>query len=180
MTKDVWLGIKQQQIDLYRKRARSHSTKRGLMMLAYVPGFVAAVVLPIAFFDAGQVLAALASLVLIPVSMLVWKISTHENRSKQLLLELADTIEKIIRNGKNSDMAQLRQKTTKVETRFLSNDDELFVKKAIWRQFMSWKKKKRDEEIRYNRVYAQYKSSLINNNLQPNKRWILHNTRRMP
>ena len=172
MDKDTWLSIKQQQIYLYRKQANAHSAKRGLMILAYVLGFIFAVILPWGFLGAGQFLAALATLILFPVSMLIWKISTHENRCKQLLRQLADEIEKILRNSARLDMAVLKEHTTKVETRFLSNDDELFVKKAIWWQFLNWKKAKRDEEIRYNRAYAQYKSWSSGVVREPNKRWI--------
>jgi len=65
----------------------------------------------------------------------------------------------------------MKQQTTKIETRFLSNDDEFFIKKAIWKQFLSWKKAKRDEEIRYNRAYAQYKN-WSSTAMEPRKQWI--------
>jgi len=173
MDRDVWLSIKRKQIDLYRKRASVHSLKRGLMMLAYVTGFITAFILPWSFFSAGQVLAGLASLILFPVSMLIWKISTHENRCKQLLRQLADEIERITRGGERLKLENMKKQTTKVETRFLSNDDELFIKKAIWDQFLGWKKEKRDEEMRYNRAYAEYKSVVANHHMnQPQKRWI--------
>ena len=171
MNKDTWLDIKHQQVNLYRERARTHSIKRGFMMFTYISGIIFSIILPLVFLAEEQILAALASLVLIPVSMLVWKISTHENRSKQLLRQLADEIEKIICNGKNLDLVKMKQHTTKIETRFLSNDDELFVKKAIWKQFLNWKKAKRDEEIRYNRAYAKYRN-WSSNAMEPRKQWI--------
>jgi len=172
MTKEIWLDIKQQQIAMYRSRASTHALKRGLMMLAYIPGFVLAFVLPFILWAEGQFLAGLAAIILYPVSALVWKISTHENRSKQLLYQLANETEKIIRKGGKKDYQQMRRNTTIVETRFLSNDDELFVKKSIWEQFLRWKKEKRDEEIRYNRAMAEYKSRMMNMDVEPHSRWI--------
>jgi hypothetical protein len=96
-------------------------------------------------------LTALAFLILIPVSMLIWKLSTHENRASQLLNQLAEevynVIEKNIKQKKSLDV--MKKNVTTVETRFLSNDDELFVKKAVWGRFMTWKEEKRNEELRY-------------------------------
>ena len=169
MDKETWLGVKRQQIELYRNRAAFHKKKRATLALIYVIGGILAVILPWVMFMEGNFLIALGSLILIPVSILVWKISTHENRSAQLLLQLADAVEKAIKSG--NSLGSLKNTTTKIETRFLSNDDELFVKKAIWRDFMNWKRLKRDEEISYERAYARYKSSFILPALRPPSVW---------
>jgi len=104
---------------------------------------------------------------------LVWKLSTHENRAAQLLTQLADAITQEInsRNGNSQDAYErLKKAVTQIETRFLSNDDELFVKKAIWVHFMDWKRRKRDEEIRYERAVAEYNRSPFG--LKPMKNFI--------
>jgi len=136
------------------QRAAFHRRKRGLMALAYVLGGICAVIMPWVMFSYGQFLVGLGMFILIPVSILIWKLSTHENRSAQLLTQLAEAIYKEIRRDRS--LASLQNSVTVIETRFLSNDDELFVKKAIWRHFMDWKRRKRDEEIRYERAMAEY------------------------
>jgi len=120
-------------------------------------------------FAAERPLIALGLYILIPVSILIWKISTHENRSAQLLTQLADAVEKEIKQ--NRSLGSLKKSVTIVETRFLSNDDELFVKKSIWNHFMRWKKQKRDEEIRYERAMAAYNQSPFG--IKPMKNFIM-------
>jgi len=111
-------------------------------------------------FGAGYPLLALGLFILMPVSSLIWKLSTHENRSTQLLTQLADAVEKEVnKRGKSQDF--LKKVVTNIETRFLSNDDELFVKKAIWGQFMNYKRRKRNAEIEYEREVAEYRRSNI-------------------
>jgi len=152
----AWLDVKQRQIQMYRKRADYHKRKRGTLTLIYVLGSICVLIMPWVMFAAGQPLIALGLFILIPVSILVWKLSTHENRSAQLLWQLADAVEDAIRRGGGRPLYSLKKAVTIIETRFLSNDDELFVKKAIWRHFMDWKRRKRDEEIRYEREKADY------------------------
>jgi len=154
MDKDTWLSVKQHQIDLYRKRAAFHSRKRGAMTAVYVIGFILAITMPFVLLSSGFPIAALGFLILIPVSILVWKLSTHENRCSQLLLQLANAVENEIKRQRPLD--SLKRAVTIIETRFLSNDDELFVKKAIWGHFMDWKRRKRDAEIVYERAVAEY------------------------
>ena len=154
MNKQVWLDIKQRQIELYRQQARVHSRKRGWMLLLCVLGWLAGLGLPWVMFDASLYLTGILLFFLIPAARLIGKISTYENRSSQLLDELADVIEKAIKKAKNMSDKQferLKKETNTIETRFLSNDDELFVKKAIWGKFMEYKRAKRNEEIRYRR-----------------------------
>ena len=175
MDKETWLGIKRQQIELYRKRANFHKRKRVTLTLVYVLCGILAIIVPWAMLVQYRFLEALGFLILIPVAILVWKISTHENRSAQLLRQLAAAVEKAIKSNKSQE--SLKSTVTQIETRFLSNDDELFVKKAIWQQFMDWKKRKRDEEIRYERAYALYKStanssSFLNPHPMPVKDWV--------
>ena len=147
MDKQTWLDVKEQQIALYRKRADFHERKRKMLTALYVLGGSCAAIMPLILFMAEQYLLALGFLILIPVSILIWKLSTHENRSSQLLWQLADAVEMELKRDRPLDSA--KQNVTKIETRFLSNDDELFVKKAVWGSFMNWKREKRDEEIRY-------------------------------
>ncbi|MCL2571555.1 MAG: hypothetical protein FWE11_04050 [Defluviitaleaceae bacterium] len=170
MDKQTWLSIKQQQIRLYRKRAAFHRSKRGMMVLIYVLTGISAAIMPWVMFSAGQPLIALGFFIMIPVTMLVWKLSTHENRSSQLLLQLADAVDWELK--KDRSLESMKKAATLVETRFLSNDDELFVKKAIWGDFMNWKRRKRDEEIRYERAVAEYNSRVFNAGPKPMKNWV--------
>jgi len=168
MEERVWLDLKQHQIKLYRKQAVFHDEKRRELTATYVICGILAVIIPLFMLVLGQLLIALGFLILIPVSFLIWKFSTHENRSSQLLRQLANAVEgEILSNG---PLLLLKKNVTAIETRFLSNDDELFVKKAIWRHFMSWKKRKRDEEIRYERALAHY--SRFPFGVKPEKRFI--------
>jgi len=169
MDKQTWIGIKQHQIELYTKRANKHKRKRGLLTFAYVMCIITVVFLPWPFFGAGNPLVGLGLFILIPVAMLVWKISTHENRVSQLLRQLASEVGWEIK--KDRPLEDLQKATTVIETRFLSNDDELFVKKAIWSHFLDWKKRKRDEEIRYERAVAQYEAN-FSVGLKPMKQWV--------
>ncbi|MCL2387742.1 MAG: hypothetical protein FWC89_09385 [Defluviitaleaceae bacterium] len=144
MDKQTWLDVKWHQIELYRKRARSHEAKVVVLTLTYAFGLFLAITVPLVliwFFP----LPALGFLILIPVSILIWRISTYQNRSLQLLTQLADAIENEI--TKDAPLDELKKAATIVETRFLSNDDELFVKKALWNEFLDWKRWKRDLEM---------------------------------
>ena len=154
MDKNTWQNIKSQQIELYRKRAVFHKRKRAALILIYILGGIFAAIMPLIMLSDGNFLAALGSLILIPVSILVWKISTHENRSAQLLEQLADAL--VFEYKRDKSLEFLKKRVTEIETRFLSNDDELFVKKSIWKHFLDWKRRKRDEEIRYERAMAEY------------------------
>jgi len=169
-TKQTWIGIKQHQVELYRKRASFHRRKRGVLTLIYVLGGICAAIMPWVMLAEGQHLIALGLFILIPVSMLVWKLSTHENRSAQLLTQLAVAIEREIKRDRS--LNSIKNSVATIETRFLSNDDELFVKKAIWGHFMRWKKDKRDEEIRYERAVAEYNSRFFNAGPKPMKNFI--------
>jgi len=130
--------------------------------------------MPWVMFDNGQYLIGIGLFILIPVSILIWKLSTHENRCTQLLRQLANAVEKTV-NNKNKSLEALKKATTKIETRFLSNDDELFVKKAIWKHFMDWKRRKRNEEVRYERAMAEYRRTRFswNGPMKPDKELIL-------
>ena len=154
MDKQAWLLIKQDQVKLYRKRAASHAMKRGLLALLYIPGFISAVILPLVMLSNRQYLLALAVLVLFPVSYMIWKLSTYQNRAKQLLTQLDNAIMAVIR--RDQSLKSMRAQTTEIETRFLSNDDELFVKKFLWKHFLAYKEEKKDEQIRYERAVAEY------------------------
>jgi len=170
MDKQTWLGIKQHQIELYRERVAFHQNKRSTLTVLYALGGMFAIGIPFVMFGAGHFLIALAFLILIPVSILIWKLSTHENRSAQLLTQLADAVEKEINKDSSLDVA--RRNVTTIETRFLSNDDELFVKKAVWGHFMDWKRQKRDEEIRYINAVDEYNSQFFNVGPKPVKNFI--------
>ncbi|MCL2216263.1 MAG: hypothetical protein FWB91_04490 [Defluviitaleaceae bacterium] len=173
MDKQAWLDLKQEQISLYRKRAGFHKRKRRTLLLISVIGWFFAVIMPLGLLEVYP-LAALGFLILIPVSILIWKLSTHENRSAQLLTQLADAVEsKIKKAKKDGPLDALRKSVTAIETRFLSNDDELFVKKAIWGHFMDWKRQKRDEEIRYERAMAEYNRSTFG--VKPVKEFVFVN-----
>jgi len=170
MDKQVWMGIKEQQIGLYRQQAEKHKQKRSAMLCLCGAGIFGAVVLPFVMITNGWFLAALGALILFPVSVLIWKLSTHENRSAQLLTQLAIEIGREIERSRSLEAT--RNAVTLIETRFLSNDDELFVKKSIWGHFLGWKKAKRDEEIRYERAVAEYNRNMVNWAPKPMKHFI--------
>ena len=135
MDKQTWLDVKQQQIELYRKRATFHDRKKGALTLLYSLGGICAVLMPLIMVSIEQYLLALSFLILIPVSFLIWKLSTHENRSSQLLRQLATAVANEIRpldfaNKRDKPLDVVKKNVTTIETRFLSNDDELFVKKS--------------------------------------------------
>jgi len=44
----------------------------------------------------------------------------------------------------NRPLDSLKKNVTAIETRFLSNDDELFVKKAMWERYLDWTRRKFD------------------------------------
>ena len=190
MDMQTWMDVKRHQIELYRERVHFHQMKKDIFVALYVLGFTCAVTLPwatmpvIEYFGGFPVLA-FSFLIFIPVSMLIWKLSTHENRSLQLLNQLADAIEEKIEKGtlskrthrkgvntEDKSFQKRKKAVTLIETRFLSNDDELFVKKAIWEQFMQYKKQKRDEEIRYERAKAEYRRTFLNGDDKPEKEHI--------
>jgi len=170
MDKETWLDVKEHQIKLYRKRASFHKKTRGTLTFIYVFAGICALIMPWVMLAEGYPLIALGLFILIPVAMLIWKLSTHENRSSQLLTQLADVINNEIK--KDSSFESLKKAVTEIETRFLSNDDELFVKKAIWKHFMGWKRAKRDEEERYEREMQIYSSRIFNAGFKPRKRFI--------
>jgi len=176
MDKQTWLDIKHQQTTLYRKRARFHQRKRNALTFIYVMGGIGSVIMPLIMYASGYPLMALGFFILIPVSILIWKLSTHENRSSQLLIQLADAVEKEIRRGSDGSLDALKKMVTTIETRFLSNDDELFVKKAIWVHFLDWKRRKRDEEIRYERAVAEYNSQIFKIGPKPMKDFVFVDT----
>jgi len=74
MDKQTWLGVKQQQVELYRKRAGFHKRKRGTLALLYVLGGIGAVFMPWIMLLNGYPLVALGFFILIPVSILIWKL----------------------------------------------------------------------------------------------------------
>jgi len=169
MDKQAWLDVKQHQVKLYRKQAAYHQRERRALTSIYVICGVLAIFMPLFMLASGLPLIALGFLILIPVSMSVWKLSTHENRSSQLLRQLAEAVE--WESTSNNPLDSLKKNVTIIETRFLSNDDELFVKKAIWGHFMDWKRQKRDEEIRYERAMAEYNRRAFG--IKPQKNIIL-------
>ena len=172
MNADTWLGIKKQQISLYRKQASVHKKRRIVLVFVYLLSGFLALTMPWMFLSTGSVLLGLGMLVFIPITMLVWKISTHENRAAQLLTQLADAVEQCIGHQKITE--SLIQSVTDIETRFLSNDDELFVKKDIWSQFLHYKQSKRNEELRYERSKVNYykKGNFFAATQEPVHRWV--------
>ncbi|MCL2360143.1 MAG: hypothetical protein FWC74_10415 [Candidatus Bathyarchaeota archaeon] len=144
--RQTWLDVKYQQIELYRQRSKVHQRKRTILTVIYVLcGICAAApivyLFPVGlilyemgyapFFD-GFFLVLLSLQILWFVTNLIWKLSTHENRSSQLLTQLADQIDLELTNPNLYDMQTVRKLVAQAETRFLSNDDELFVKKELW------------------------------------------------
>ncbi|MCL2016653.1 MAG: hypothetical protein FWG68_10455 [Defluviitaleaceae bacterium] len=154
LDQNAWLDIKHEQIAAYRKQANIQQTKAGGMIWAVIFCWLCAIALPIFLFvNLFNFAIVLAPLILIPVANLIWEFSRHEQRAAQLLYQLAQAIEDAIKNG---EQAGLRKAVTQIETRFLSNDDELFVKKAIWGRFMQYKKRKRDAQLQYERELNIY------------------------
>ena len=169
--KSAWLDVKYHQIGLYRQKANQYKAKRSMYILFYLLTGFGGVFIPMIMWALGQFLIGLAFLLLFPITMLLWKLSTHENRAKQLLTQLADAIELVVMRGERAELDEMRKETTLIETRFLSNDDELFVKKAIWEHFLSWKREKRDEEQRYDMEMARYNANPFTT-IKPEKRFI--------
>ena len=155
MNKQTWLDVKENQIKLYKERAKFHKKRRNLLFFLYLILILCSVIIPWSMFTQGLFLIGLSFFILIPVSMLIWKLYTYENRSLQLLSQLATLVGGAIAEV-DLPLESLKQNATELETRFLSNDDELFLKKAIWDNFLDYKRKKRDEEIRYERAVAEY------------------------
>jgi len=147
----TWMDIKKQQIEMYLKRAKVHSIRRNMLRVLHILVGIFSVLMFLVFVSVEQGLIALAVLILIPVSMLIWKFSTYENRASQLLNQLAQEVDNAIVRDMQQQISLdvMKKNVTTIETRFLSNDDELFVKKAVWGSFMTWKEAKRDEELRY-------------------------------
>ena len=154
MDGQTWLDIKQDQIILYRKRANFHSGKSTIFSIISILGWLCVFIMPWIFWFIFLLIPAI-----IPVSILLWRFNRFENRSSELLTQLADAIEAAIKTNKSLDL--LKKDVTVIETRFLSNDDELFVKKAIWKEFMKYKKQKRDAEIEYERAVGAYRRENI-------------------
>jgi len=143
MDKNTWLSLKYDQVRLYQDRANRHRSNRRLLLAAAAFFVITGIILPFVLFELGYefenpllYLLAVASFILIPVSLLVWKLSTYQNRSRQLLIQLADLIKITLLENANKPLDEIRSLTTQIETRFLSNDDELFIKKALWSHFM--------------------------------------------
>jgi hypothetical protein len=174
----TWMRIKKQQIEMYSERAKVHDRRRTLLTVLYVIGVICGVLVPLILLGNGLPLIALGVLILIPVSILIWKLSTHENRSSQLLNQLANEVKSAISRDmqQKASLEVMRKNVTVIETRFLSNDDELFVKKAVWVHFLSWKRQKRNEEIRYFEALERYNDQRwsfgFNTLPKPIKHWI--------
>ena len=169
MDKQVWLEVKEHQISLYRERATCQKVKRRVMFFISLIGFLSALIMPWVMIAEGYYLVGIGLFILFPVSMLIWKFSTHENRAAQLLTQLADAVEESISHDQPLDA--MKKAANTIETRFLSNDDELFVKKAIWGNFLDWKKRKRDEVIRYYKALSKHEFDYVKP-LEAHKRWI--------
>ena len=166
MDSKTWLDIKQQQIHMYRARGHRHKSARTWLLTLAVCMWLAAGFIGGFFLLEGQFMIGLPLLILFPVGIFVWKLSTYQNRSSQLLSQLAEKLAQALR-VKNSyetrnftppNLAAMMKRTTEIETRFLSNDDELFVKKDVWISFLEWKRRKRSEEMRYEKASAAYYS----------------------
>jgi len=154
MNKQVWFDIKQRQIELYRQQAGIHSRKEFWLQLASIIGWLCGLGLPWVMFAVEFFWVGFVLFFIIPVASLLWRLSRYETRSVQLLNELADVIEKTLKKVNNASDKQFegfKKEINTIETRFLSNDDELFVKKAVWGKFMKYKKAKRNEERRVRR-----------------------------
>ena len=136
MDKQVWLDVKQHQIKLYRKRAAFHTRKRKTLTLICVISGILAAFMPFFMLVLNRPLIALGFLILIPVSILAWELSRQEIRPSQLLRQLAKAVARETKS--NEPLDSLKKNVTVIETRFLSNDDELFVKKAIWGHYVKW------------------------------------------
>ena len=143
MDKNTWLSLKNDQVRLYEDKAYQHRKNRRLLIITGLILMITGAILPFVLFELAYVyensflnLFAIATFILIPVSLLVWKLSTHQNRSWQLLIQLTDLIQVTLLDNSNKPLEEIRSLTTQIETRFLSNDDELFVKKFAWSSFM--------------------------------------------
>jgi len=175
MDNQTWLSVKHHQIQLYRKRTLYHKKKRSTLTAIYTFGGICAAIMPWIMIANSYFLIGLSLFILIPVSILVWKLSTYENRSVQLLMQLADVLEKELKRGRSvinksrseikndRSLVLLKKNITTIETRFLSNDDELFVRKAVWKHFMDRSRQKRIDEARYEKASVEYYSRLNRN-----------------
>ena len=180
MDNETWMDAKYQQIELYVKRANTHHRKNTVLMLlsvlcGIVPGGTLVYwltgmyhYLP-DYYKPGFYFVLLGLQVLWFVAFLIWRLSTYEDRSAQLLTQLAVAIS----NKLASPYVFTRKEVTEVETRFLSNDDELFMKKELWDYFMWDEEKLRD--IGYISEVSDFKviRTHVQERLQTHPPWLM-------
>ncbi|MCL2387832.1 MAG: hypothetical protein FWC89_09840 [Defluviitaleaceae bacterium] len=157
MDDKTWADVKYQQVEMYRQQAKVHQRKGTILTVICVLCGICAVAPFVLFFfgiiltdiltDVGVLLVGvdddfwLRFLMIAPVFQILWfvlrligNLSRSEKRSSQLLTQLAvEIIHQIDVFGIDEfGSERRRQAVSEVETRFLSNDDELFIKKELW------------------------------------------------
>ena len=140
---DEYRKIKQNQIAKYRKRARQYHRRGNLyLFLATISGLAV-----VGFFfllaplsEAGLYGLTLLSLLVagagVVASIIFGTLRRHAEKSGTLLDQFNSELSNTLNRNKN--LETLKKQILTVETNFLSNDDELYTKKSIWRPFLEY------------------------------------------
>ena len=135
---DKFKEVKHSQIAQYNKKAREYR-RTGNLYLFYV--FVASLLIVFLFFSLetasdGAIFAMLlfmgAAVVFI---IIVLKLRRHAVKSATLLKQLVFELQRALQGN---NLEKMKSRVLTVETNFLSNDDELYTKKFIWKFFLEY------------------------------------------
>jgi len=143
---DEYIKVKQNQITIYEKKmfeyhatARRYAFYEGLLWLTII---VSAVMGWIGFeilVEGGSGGLFLVSLPIFGMAItgevIVFQLRRHAMKSSTLLHQFTTELKNAL---KGIDFEKTKNRILTIETNFLSNDDELYTKKFIWRHFLEY------------------------------------------
>ena len=160
---DEYIKIKQRQIEQYRKKEKKYRTSGRkylffevllwlTIIISGMAGYsVALVTLIYGEWELFIILLAIFAAAIVG-EIIVFQLRRHAVKSARLLNQFIYELSKALR-GK--DLKKMKKKILTIETNFLSNDDELYTKKFIWRHFleyldikMEWDKDEKERRLR--------------------------------
>jgi len=159
---DEYIKIKRNQIARYSKKAREYYKKGNFYISVATLSGIATFILffslaPLSEDPTVSNVLILIILLLIGASIVIaiifGTLRRHALKSATLLDQFINELSNALTRNKN--LETLKGKILTIETNFLSNDDELYTKKSIWRPFldymdikMEWDKDEKERRMR--------------------------------
>ena len=145
-------NIKNHQVNQYDKKQRQYRTTGYFLFFLISIGFIWIFTFWLfleIFHDnlLAMVLIILSLPVVILFEILLCRLRRNAVKSAILLRQLTSAIQDALNNNHLNEM-QLQQKILEIETKFLANDDELFIKKFMWQPYLQHVKNKADDQAR--------------------------------